>query len=161
VKALTVYQPWATLETLGLKGTETRGRPTKHRGPLVIHAGKQWSVREQRAAVNIDAYLRRSLGGVGLPDELPRGCVIGVGNLLDCFQVTEENQCHFAEFDRVAGDLSLGRWVWVLEHVKALREPIPWPGAQGLWTCPTELVMEILKQTHKRSTTDATTTYTR
>lgn len=40
MKALTLYQPWATLVALGLKRIETRSWPCGHVGPLAIHAAK-------------------------------------------------------------------------------------------------------------------------
>src|SRR3546814_21116370 len=40
MKALTICQPYAELILLGLKRVENRSKPTRHRGPLLIHAGK-------------------------------------------------------------------------------------------------------------------------
>jgi len=40
MKALTLFQPWATLVSLGEKKIETRSWQTNYRGPLAIHAGK-------------------------------------------------------------------------------------------------------------------------
>lgn len=40
IKALTLYQPWATLIAIGAKKIETRSWDTKYRGPLAIHASK-------------------------------------------------------------------------------------------------------------------------
>lgn len=40
MKALTIYQPWATLIAIGAKHIETRSWSTKYRGPLAVHAGK-------------------------------------------------------------------------------------------------------------------------
>ena len=39
MKALTLYQPWASLVALGVKTIETRSWSTPYRGPLAIHAG--------------------------------------------------------------------------------------------------------------------------
>ena len=39
MKALTLYQPWATLVAIGAKKIETRSWPTKYRGTIAIHAG--------------------------------------------------------------------------------------------------------------------------
>ena len=36
MKALSLYQPWATAIALGSKRIETRGWPTSYRGPLAI-----------------------------------------------------------------------------------------------------------------------------
>lgn len=38
MKALTLWQPWATLVALGVKTIETRSWSTSYRGPLAIHA---------------------------------------------------------------------------------------------------------------------------
>lgn len=41
MKALTLWQPWATLVALGVKTIETRSWSTSYRGPLAIHAAKK------------------------------------------------------------------------------------------------------------------------
>lgn len=41
MKALTLWQPWASLIALGVKTIETRGWSTNYRGPLAIHAAKR------------------------------------------------------------------------------------------------------------------------
>jgi hypothetical protein len=41
VKALTLWQPWASLVALGVKSIETRSWSTSYRGPLAIHASKR------------------------------------------------------------------------------------------------------------------------
>lgn len=51
MKALTLWQPWASLVALGVKTIETRSWSTKYRGPLAIHAaakkpGRIWSQHE-------------------------------------------------------------------------------------------------------------------
>lgn len=43
MRVLTLCQPWAQLIALGHKRVETRGVPTKYRGLVAIHAGKQLS----------------------------------------------------------------------------------------------------------------------
>lgn len=41
MRALTLHQPWASFVACGAKQIETRSWPTKHRGPIAIHAGKR------------------------------------------------------------------------------------------------------------------------
>ena len=41
MKALTLWQPWATLVAIGAKKIETRSWKTNYRGPLAIHAAKR------------------------------------------------------------------------------------------------------------------------
>lgn len=40
MKAITIWQPWASAIAHGLKGIETRSWGTKYRGLLAIHAAK-------------------------------------------------------------------------------------------------------------------------
>jgi len=39
LKALSLWQPWASLMALGVKRIETRSWQTQHRGPLIICEG--------------------------------------------------------------------------------------------------------------------------
>jgi len=41
MKALSLWQPWASAIALGSKRIETRGWATSYRGPLAIHAAKR------------------------------------------------------------------------------------------------------------------------
>lgn len=41
MKALTLWQPWASLIAIGAKTIETRGWSTSYRGPLAIHAAQR------------------------------------------------------------------------------------------------------------------------
>ena len=40
MKAITIYQPWASLIAAGAKRFETRSWATRYRGPIAIHTGK-------------------------------------------------------------------------------------------------------------------------
>ena len=97
----------------------------------------KWNGYLRERQQELHAYLVRLRVPSALPGDLPQGGVIlAVGSLVDCQRVTEGNQTMFAEFDRIAGDLSLGRWVWVLEDVRPLRHPVPCRGMQGIWSVP-------------------------
>ena len=41
MKALSLWQPWASLIAAGVKRFETRHWETRHRGPIAIHAAKR------------------------------------------------------------------------------------------------------------------------
>lgn len=47
MKAITIWQPWASLIACGVKQYETRSWPTKYRGPIAIHAAAMDMVRRQ------------------------------------------------------------------------------------------------------------------
>lgn len=50
LRAITIRPPWADAVVDGFKTTENRraGFPSRYRGELLIHAGRQWSIRGQR-----------------------------------------------------------------------------------------------------------------
>lgn len=94
MKALTLYQPWASLIALGVKTIETRSWATSYRGPLAIHAGK---LRLHLTAHEGDpgnchgralaaATWRKSSLNAG-PSTLPLGAVVATCELVDCLPI--------------------------------------------------------------------------
>jgi hypothetical protein len=76
MKAISLFQPWASLIMLGYKSYETRSWATKHRGPLAIaaSAGKQG---REACAPGTDIAVMLANHGLTF-DDLPRGAVLGV-----------------------------------------------------------------------------------
>ena len=158
MKAITLWQPWASAMALGAKRIETRHWPTNVRGPVAIHAAKRCVRRE------LDEYsytplwlaaLEISLVGDDLTTLLPFGAIVAVGNLVDCrptesFSSSEietirrrpdthplprERWC-----ERDMGNYGPGRFGWVFEEMRPLAEPVPFKGAQGFFNVPDELL---------------------
>lgn len=127
MKAITIWQPWATLIIKGYKQYETRHWPTSYRGELAIHAGKtkkQW-VSELWQELNsvLDIPL--------VYDTLPYGAVLGTVKLVDCIPTSALHR--LPNDERALGDFGPGRYAWRLENPVAFDEPRPWLGKQGLW----------------------------
>lgn len=152
MKAISLWNPWAYLvwlkghpdpeiAKLG-KGNETRSWPTSYRGPLAIHAAKNFP-REARKLCLEEPFLT-ALTSVGLQstNELPRGAVIATCTLVDCLEIGVEYMSKWGseiEYplptgnELAFGDYAPGRFIWRLKDVKQLPEPIPARGMQGLW----------------------------
>ena len=62
IKAISLWQPWASLIALGGKKIETRSWPTKYRGPLAIHASKNQPPYAQTLA-DVDKTFNQALTG--------------------------------------------------------------------------------------------------
>lgn len=137
MKAITIHQPWATLIALRLKVFETRGWPTKYRGPLAIHAGKK---------IDLEAYeeepIKSMLAKYGYwADNLPTGAVIATSELKDCLKSVDtwtdgyvlEKGVYVYSPEQEFGDFTPGRFAWELSNVQRLTEPITAKGQQGLW----------------------------
>lgn len=136
MKAITIYEPWASLIALGQKKIETRSWPTKYRGPLAIHAGKTvrseflnlaWQEPFYSALKPLHKHHMDGRRGIGYHF----GCVIAIAELMDCVEVRPDNVPSGPE--RYFGDYTRGRFMWVLRDVKRLKKPIPARGYQGLW----------------------------
>ncbi len=123
MKALTVLQPWAQLLILGAKEYETRSWKTKHRGPLLIHAGRSFP-DAARALCGAEPF-RSILTGAGFRDAsaLPRGVLLGTVVVQDCLPA--EQLAYRAPFHQEAafGDFGPGRWAWQVRSPAALLDP--------------------------------------
>jgi hypothetical protein len=152
MKALSLWQPWASLIAVGAKKYETRSWGTSYRGPLLICAAKR------KVWVELNYYLCRwdFVGGLaplkGLPldlkgetwvhlapDDLPFGKAVAIVDLVDCLKT--ENLTLGEYFpERTFGDFTPGRFAWKLENVRRFKDPFPVNGRQGLFEVPDSLI---------------------
>jgi len=125
MKALTLWQPWASLMAYGLKRYETRSWTTDYRGPLAIHAAK--THEGLLAGVAFEEALFSQ--GVRV---LPFGAVVCVGELVavhpTCPLVRE-----ISEQERGFGDWRCGRYAWEFVVQEIYPEGVEARGFQGLW----------------------------
>ena len=131
MKAITLIQPWASLVAIGAKRIETRSWATSYRGPHAIHASARYPGWAKAVALEEPAIRAALLEALLPPQRLITGHIIAVCDLVDCFQITPENQP--AEPERSYGDYTPGRYAWALNDVRKLPRPIPAKGRLGLW----------------------------
>jgi hypothetical protein len=62
---------------------------------------------------------------------LPRGFIIATCDLEGCYKI--EEGLLLKRQERLLGDYTPGRFRWMLENVRELKQPIPARGALGLW----------------------------
>lgn len=163
MRAISLWQPWATLIAIGAKRIETRGWKTDYTGWLAIHAAKKWNEDLNAICGRVpfyrhlfDAGYRR--GPISAQWRLPLGGIVAVCRVLSCvstnveldlqFQVNGEEQrwqlppeypeCYF-------GDFSPGRYAWLLGDVKRLPKPVPFKGSQGFFEVPDDLIAQAMR----------------
>ncbi|MEU3564605.1 ASCH domain-containing protein [Kitasatospora sp. NPDC006786] len=117
IPALTIRQPWLAAILTGDKTTENRSWPTKHRGPVVLHAARALA-RDGQA----DPLVRAVLARPGAP-ALTTGALVATANVTDCHRDT--GCCRPWGLP--------GLWHWGLADVQALADPISAAGRLGLW----------------------------
>lgn len=147
IKAVSLWQPWASLWLSPNKRHETRHWATPHRGKLLVHAAKKF-VRNVDG--DLDDILSSEFGRLWGMDVLPTGAIIGMVDLLDVIptaKVFPPNQpVPDTEFsDYVCGDFSEGRFGWRRGTYWVFREPVPWKGRQSIFSVPTSAVADALR----------------
>lgn len=131
MKALSLYQPWASLIAIGAKRYETRSWGTRYRGPLLICAAKTMNSDVKHALMDVQVQKALSDAGVTI---IPFGIAVCLVDLVECIG-TEHITPEQIGTDRPFGDFSIGRWAWKLENVRAV-PPFAVKGKQGLFEVP-------------------------
>lgn len=133
MKALTIWQPWATLLARGPKRYETRSWRTSYTGLLAIHSAK----REPRDGEYLQGGVQRALEKINrdnpLSVPLPLGTVLAVADLTGCTRITPSFRAQVETLERRIGDWRQGRYAWGLDVLWTPEEPIPARGQQRLW----------------------------
>lgn len=142
LRAISLWQPWASAIAVGVKNYETRSWSTKHRGWIAIHAAKRWG-REIEEAYGIERRTHPEL-----PETPPLGAIVAVAVLSTVWR-TEDRGAHITEQENFWGDWSPGRFAWELQDVHALPDPLPVKGRQGLWTLTEEETEKVWAQVRK------------
>ena len=132
MRAVSLWQPWASAIALGLKRIETRHWSTAYRGLLAIHAAKRWTA-DERDFHELEVEAGR------MPPEIPLGAVVAIARLAD-IRPTEQLVDRISDQERSWGNYGGGRFGWILEDIRALPTPIPFRGAQALFDVPDELL---------------------
>lgn len=132
MKAITLFNPWATLVALGMKQYETRSWSTGHRGPLAIHAAGKASFHP--------AYMELPEIKKYAPDlkieHLVFGAVLTIVEMSDCIEIDPYLIQKISHMELAFGEWQPGGYAWQFDNVKKLREPLIIRGQQGLWKVP-------------------------
>jgi len=144
MKALTLWQPWASLIAMGEKKVETRCWSTKYRGLVAIHAAARippaWlgASREFPEFKNelADVFCVRKIDLAAKVDAmLPRGAVLCIVRLVQ-IQTTDEAAGFLCKRELIFGNYEPGRYAWFFELVEKFADPVPAKGNRLLWNWP-------------------------
>lgn len=131
MKALPLWQPWATLVAIGAKRVETRhwqAPPWLVGQRIAIHATK---TRREMWICEEEPFARR-LGDV----DMWFGAVIATAVLDRCSEMASEGIAALREREPdewAFGNYQPGRFAWVLCGVEQLAKPVPFKGSQGIF----------------------------
>lgn len=96
MKALTIWQPWASLIAIGAKEFETRSWSTNYRGTIAIHAAKKdtseifMGIEPEIRKATVSALLKA--GVIVQRAQFPHlGCIVAVAELIGCHKILAED----------------------------------------------------------------------
>jgi len=152
MKAITLYEPWASLMAIGAKANETRGSRTAHRGDICIHAAKaDVGFSDVLAVAAISAFRSR-----GFNFHLNFGCIVAVVEIWDVqpseaftFQGMDKMflQIPLTSEEKVFGNYAPGRFIYRTRNLRRLKTPVPCRGFQCVgWTVPADVEAKIKLQ---------------
>jgi len=162
MKAITLWQPWASLIAHGAKKYETRSWATKYRGPIAIHAAlKDPCKLPLFGKEDFEEAVRKAIGNVSSSwATLPLGAVVATAELVECWDIVyhpgtnidvaknievgaelnvPKHHPRFGDYvvpteqEFLFGDWTPGRFAWELQNIQLLPAPIFVKGHQGLW----------------------------
>ena len=160
-RAITLWQPWASLIPLGYKEYETRSWDTTYRGKLLIHAAARIEKRHEKQAI-LDQLIGTEFCVPMLrlfeKGDLPYSAIVAIADLTNCLLMTDcpldgggirkhgKKRRIWVEspspLEQAVGLWQPGRYAWRLENVRPL-PPILCQGKQGLWIPSPEIIQEI------------------
>lgn len=142
MKAITLYQPWASLLVAGVKRYETRSWPTKYRGPLAIHAAQccvklppLWGPDHNMTLLNVPEVVEACVQA-GLPTDLdwfPYGAMVGEVWLTNVRLTAVQHSTPLRPIEMYLGDFSAGRYAWECVEHRRYETPVPARGHQRIW----------------------------
>lgn len=152
-RAITIWQPYATLIAIGAKQFETRSWSTYHTGPLLIHAARRWDADRADDCERVKQVLEHhdftSDATIGhLPWKETLGCVLAVATLVVCTKCRWMSR-GLTDMEREYGNFAPYRLAWQLADVQPLKSPVACRGHQGLWIPDKELLELVAKEIGK------------
>jgi hypothetical protein len=140
VKAISLWQPWASLWLTDRKVHETRHWATPYRGWLAVHATKH--IEKDFSSFGAMQEILEGEFGADWAKDLPTGAIIGAVDLIAVGQMPAMKPYH--RDDNICGNWEAGRFAWRRAAIVKLNNPIPYRGRQSMFTLPDEIARVIL-----------------
>jgi hypothetical protein len=141
MRAISLWQPWASLWLSERKVHETRHWPIYYRGWLVVHAAKKFE-RDIERGDPLREILDDEFGCHWAMD-LPTGALIGRVRIIDCIATEHMPAGHADTDDFECGNFGPDRFAWKRGEFEVFKRPIPYRGAQGLFVIPDDVLAEV------------------
>jgi hypothetical protein len=139
-KALSLWQPWASLIAVGGKHIETR-----HWRPPHWLVGQRIAIHAAKTSVHLRMCEEEPFNRYLTRERCPLGALVAVVTLSRVREITAERALQLEEtnwHEFAFGNYKPGRFAWALTDLCALPEPVEWRGRQGIFDVPASVVGE-------------------
>ncbi len=157
MKAISLWEPWASLMRTTAKKIETRHWATVYRGPLLICAAKGGVLKMEVISMLSRWPFQGGLAPlVGKPldltgsswpgvniEHLNFGKAVAIVELVDC-RPTGQMTLDEIGTDMPFGNYKPGRFAWITKMIRNDFEPFPVKGHQGFFSVDDELIEQHL-----------------
>lgn len=144
IRAISLWEPWASLVAVKAKKWETRSWGTELRSDLLICAAKKKDSDAMKLVTHdfqfqngLQALVRnpKKAGWTGItPEHLNFGMAVAIVKIAICITTEQALEKHLISFEEATfGDYSAGRFAWKFENVRRIKEPFPVKGKQGFF----------------------------
>ncbi|WP_413175404.1 ASCH domain-containing protein [Anabaena azotica] len=133
MKALSLWQPWASLIAIKAKSIETRSWYTSYRGELLICAAKTMNTPYRDYYYSLPVIPMLSESDPVPFEDLPRGKAVAKVRLVNCVKITQELIYKTPENEKLVGDWKVGRFAMILDEIQAIEQPFYVKGQQGIF----------------------------
>jgi len=137
MKALSLWQPWATAMERGLKRNETRRTFWHLNCDVAICAA-----RRPLDTIGLSVARDNNISLVGMKFGFVL-CVVFMKSPIVSDNFTQDD---LTQLERSLGDYSSCRNVYQTENLRVLREPVPVIGRQGIFNLPADVEAKVREQ---------------
>ncbi|WP_414551464.1 ASCH domain-containing protein [Anabaena sp. CCY 0017] len=114
MKALSLWQPWASLIPLGMKTVETRHWKTSYRGDLLICAAKKNTKAQEEWFNSVIFPLNTRLSY----EQFPFGVAVAKVTMVDCLLMTQDLIDSQSKIEQACGLWEVGRYAWIFNNIR-------------------------------------------
>lgn len=145
MKAISLWQPWASAMAYGTKRNETRSWPTEYRGDLVICSAKRKPTLQECGDAETFKFALTAPFGFAL-------CIVELFECVptDYFMLKADRAklplrtISIQEWE--LGNYAQGRFAWLTRNLRKFKEPVPVTGQQGFFNLPPDVESAIKAQ---------------
>src|SRR4030095_1701433 len=134
IKAISLWEPWASLIAEGHKTVETRSWPINHEGELLICASKNGLSKKEKASFIASFHGKPEYKILMELKENP-GMAVAIVEVTGCASMDYFKALNKDLYkDQEAwGDFLNGRFAWIFEDIRKIQTPFPVKGMQGFF----------------------------